>query len=60
LFYDSGKVAPELSDITLSDLKTSYGIGFRFSTRNRFIFRVDLGTGGGKGAHVFIKFAHAF
>jgi outer membrane protein assembly factor BamA len=60
LFYDAGKVAPELSDITMSDLKTSYGIGFRFSTKNRFVFRVDVGAGGGEGTHVFIKFDHAF
>jgi len=60
LFIDAGKVANELNDIRLSDLKTSYGIGFRFSTRNRFVFRVDIGTGGGEGTRVFIKFDHAF
>lgn len=60
LFFDAGKVANELGDIRLSDLKTSYGIGFRFTTRNRFVLRVDIGTGGGEGTRVFIKFNHAF
>jgi outer membrane protein assembly factor BamA len=60
LFFDAGKVADELREIRLSDLKTSYGIGFRFSARNRFVFRLDIGTGGGEGTRVFFKFNNAF
>ena len=35
IFYDAGKVASRLEDLTCSDLESDYGIGFRFGTDQR-------------------------
>ena len=43
-------------DIGLGDLKTSYGFGFRAGTEDRIFVRIDIGTGGGEGTRVFLKF----
>jgi hypothetical protein len=43
LFYDAGKVAPRFGDLDLTDLKRSYGIGFRFHSDDRTFFRLDVG-----------------
>jgi hypothetical protein len=43
LFYDAGKVAPRFGDLDLKDLKSSYGLGFRFHSNNTTVFRVDVG-----------------
>lgn len=56
LFYDAGMVAARRQALRLSDMKESYGIGFRFSTRRRLIFRFDVGTGGGEGTRYYLKF----
>jgi hypothetical protein len=31
IFYDAGKVASRVEDLTLRDLESDYGIGFRFA-----------------------------
>lgn len=56
LFADVGKVFTERRHLDLRHLEGSYGIGFRVSTRNNFIMRLDIGTGGGEGTRVFFKF----
>ena len=43
LFYDAGKVAPRFEDLTLTQLKSSYGLGFRFHSNDSTFFRVDVG-----------------
>ena len=43
LFYDAGKVAPRFGDLDLTDLRSSYGLGFRFHSNNTIVFRVDVG-----------------
>jgi hypothetical protein len=60
LFTDWGNVAPRLSDLSVSDLKHAYGIGFRFNTAQAVIFRIDIATGGGEGMRYFFKFSKAF
>jgi len=60
LFVDAGKVAPNWEDINLSDLKTGYGIGFRFNTYKNVFLRLDIATGGGEGTRYFLKFGPAF
>jgi hypothetical protein len=45
LFVDAGKVAPFRSGLTLSGLKTDYGIGVRFHTLAATALRVDLAKG---------------
>jgi outer membrane protein assembly factor BamA len=60
LFVDAGKVARNWEDINLSDLETSYGVGFRFNTYKSVFLRLDVGTGGGEGTRIFFKFGPAF
>jgi outer membrane protein assembly factor BamA len=60
LFYDLGTVAPEVGDLRLSNLKKGYGIGFRFNTYKRVLYRIDIGFGGTDGVQYFLKFSKAF
>jgi hypothetical protein len=60
LFIDKGKVAPNWEDINFQDLKTAYGIGFRFNTYKSVFLRIDIATGGGEGTRIFFKFSPAF
>ena len=59
LFVDAGKVAARRSDLDLSDLEASYGIGFRFHTTTRFILRLDLAKSR-EGFIPFLRFDHVF
>ena len=43
LFYDAGKVEPRFGDLGLTNMKTSYGVGFRFHSDDTTFFRVDIG-----------------
>jgi hypothetical protein len=42
LFVDKGKVAAQRSDLDLTDLKTTYGIGVRFHAPAATVLRVEL------------------
>jgi outer membrane protein assembly factor BamA len=59
LFVDAGTVARRARDLALDQLKTDYGIGFRFGTRENVILRFDIGLGG-EGTRYFLKFGPAF
>jgi hypothetical protein len=60
IFYDAGKVASRREDLTLRDLESDYGIGFRFGTRNGVFLRVDGAFGSRGGAHFILRFGHVF
>jgi hypothetical protein len=60
IFYDKGEVAEDWQDIDFRELKTAYGIGFRFNTYKSVFLRLDIGTGGGEGTRLFFKFGPAF
>jgi outer membrane protein assembly factor BamA len=60
LFFDAGEVRPDWEQIDLQELKTSYGIGFRFNTYKSVFMRLDIGAGGGEGTQIFFKFGPAF
>ncbi len=60
LFSDTGKVASRREDLTLRDLESDYGIGFRFGTINGVFLRIDAAFGGRDGAQLFIKFSDVF
>jgi hypothetical protein len=60
LFFDAGKVAEDWEDINFQDLKTGYGLGFRFNTYKSVFLRLDLAAGGGEGTRIFFKFGPAF
>jgi outer membrane protein assembly factor BamA len=59
LFLDAGEVRPDWENVDLQDLKTSYGIGFRFNTFRSVFMRLDIGMGG-EGTQIFFKFGPAF
>ena len=42
LFYDVGKVAPELEDLDFDDMHDSYGIGGRLHTSDATLIRLEL------------------
>jgi len=58
-FADAGNVAGRARDLKFSQLKTSYGVGFRFNTAKSVFLRADLGFSS-EGKRLFIKFGHAF
>jgi outer membrane protein assembly factor BamA len=59
-FVDAGKVAHDWQDINLRNMKPGYGGGVRAGTASRTFVRLDVGTGGGDGTHVFVKFFPSF
>ena len=56
VFADAGQVAPTWRSFTATGMRGGYGGGVAFHTRNRTVFRVDAGTGGGEGWQLFLKF----
>jgi outer membrane protein assembly factor BamA len=60
VFYDAGTVAREREGLSLGDMKTNYGLGFRFGTRASTIMRFDIGLGSGEGVRYFLKFGPVF
>lgn len=59
LFYDTGKVALERSDLSFEHLQHDFGPGLYFSVGNREIIRVYMGFGG-EVARLQQKFAGSF
>jgi outer membrane protein assembly factor BamA len=59
LFVDAATVAERVQDLSVDEFKTDYGVGFRFGTRQRVMFRFDIGFGG-EGTRYFFKFQPAF
>ena len=45
LFYDAGTVAPRRQDLSLSGMKSDYGIGFRFHGAISTPLRIELAKG---------------
>jgi hypothetical protein len=60
IFYDAGGVAPRFEDLSLGDLESDYGIGFRFGTRNGVFLRVEGAFGSSGGKHFILRFGHVF
>lgn len=60
LFYDTGKVAMERSDLSLKGLQHDYGFGFRFNTAQGVVVRVDAAFGSQDGKHLHIVFGGVF
>ncbi|MFQ5752679.1 MAG: BamA/TamA family outer membrane protein, partial [bacterium] len=59
LFLDAGNVYPRAKDISLEDLKTSYGIGFRVNTSYAVMLRIDIGHSE-EGTLIHMQFNHVF
>ena len=60
LFYDAGKVASRVEDLTLDDLESDYGIGFRFGTSNGVFLRIEGAFGSTGGKHFVFTSGHVF
>jgi hypothetical protein len=60
IFYDAGRVAPRAEDLTLADLESDYGIGFRFGTSNGVFLRIEGAFGSTGGKHFIFRFGHVF
>jgi outer membrane translocation and assembly module TamA len=60
LFYDTGKVADQFSDLDFKHLEHDYGFGFRFNTDAGIVLRVDAGFGSSDGKHLYIVFGSRF
>jgi hypothetical protein len=60
LFYDAGKVASRVEDLTLDGLESNYGIGFRFGTSNGVFLRIEGAFGSRGGKHFVFTTGHVF
>jgi hypothetical protein len=54
LFYDTGEVAGQASDLSLAHMRQSVGGGLTLWSTNRVVFRAYVGFGGGEGTHTFV------
>ena len=59
IFADAGKVFMSKSQLNLSNLEGSYGIGMRFNARNAVFMRIDAGFSH-EGFQVWVKFNNVF
>jgi outer membrane protein assembly factor BamA len=60
IFYDAGAVAGRPSELSLGNLESDYGIGFRFGTVNGIFLRVEGAFGSREGKHFIMRFGHVF
>ncbi|MGE0703668.1 MAG: BamA/TamA family outer membrane protein [Vicinamibacterales bacterium] len=60
IFYDAGKVTDRRGDLSLGDLESNYGIGFRFGTINGVFLRIEGAFGSNDGQHFVFRFGHVF
>jgi hypothetical protein len=59
LFADAGTVAAQRRDLSLKDLETSYGVGFRLHSNRAFVARLDLAVSR-EGFIPLLRFEHVF
>ncbi len=53
VFYDTGQVANEVSDLSLADMRHSFGFGLSFWAGNKTWFKMYVGLGSGEGVHPY-------
>src|SRR5260221_4331795 len=58
-FADAGKVAARTEDLDFTDLRKSFGFGFRVHNATSTLVRLDVGNSV-EGWHVFVKLSDAF
>ena len=59
-FYETGAVAPTMSDLQLTNFRRTYGLGFRFGSARTVAFRTDVALGSGEGPRLTMRLNHAF
>ena len=60
LFLDLGKVFHNLEEYDASDLRYSYGLGFRFASYQKVFLRLDFGWAESATPRVWFKFEKIF
>lgn len=60
LFYDAGQVAPDWKAFRLRDVRSDYGIGFRFGSPATVALRSDIVFGGEDPVRLIIGFSTSF
>jgi len=53
LFYDTGEVAAQASDLSFAHMRQSVGGGLTLWSASKVVFRAYVGFGGGEGMHIF-------
>ena len=56
-FYDTGQVANTRSDLSLANMRHSYGFGVNVWVESKVVFRAYVGLGSGEGVHPFFGIA---
>jgi len=54
IFYDTGQVAAQASDLSLARMRQSVGGGLTLWSATKVVFRAYVGFGGGEGTHTFV------
>lgn len=52
-FYDTGQVADRASDLSLAQMRHSFGFGLSFWAGDKTWFKIYVGLGGGEGVHPY-------
>jgi hypothetical protein len=54
VFYDTGQVAAQASDLSLARMRQGFGGGLTLWSATKVVFRAYVGFGGGEGTHTFV------
>jgi hypothetical protein len=57
LFYDTGEVGRRWKDLTLGELRHSWGLGFRFNTYRAVFLRTEIAFNSGEGTRFYVAFS---
>jgi len=60
VFYDAGQVAPDFRAFRARDIRSDYGIGFRFGYSSAVALRSDLVFGGEDAVRLILGFSSSF
>jgi hypothetical protein len=53
-FYDTGEVTTRKGDLSLANMRHSYGFGVNVWVESKIVFRAYVGLGSGEGYHTFV------
>jgi hypothetical protein len=56
LFYDVGNAKPSWRAMSIRDMRSSYGVAFRFNTYQAVFLRAEVAFGGDEGSKAFLGF----
>ena len=56
-FYDAGQVAIRKGDLSLGNMRQSFGFGINVWAESKVVFRAYIGLGSGEGSHRYVGLA---